>query len=228
MEKIAYRQLALDIARQEIGVREVGPNNHGERVEEYQAYDCLPGAGYAWCNSFVDYCFAKAGRPLDELSRSAGVELTLALARQRGWVVSDPMPGDLVVFTFSHIGFVDSVRPSGHAIVTIEGNTGSAGAVSDSTIGGDGVYHKMRAMELVRAFIRVPGDVGRVKGRWPSPVLRRRKGYWAWLAWSLGAGDWTGYPAKAGYVRPAVGKRVPLSWWKRRLKFVRNRKKGAK
>lgn len=227
MDNLTYRSLALEIARQEVGVREVGPNNHGERVEEYQTYDSLPGEGYAWCASFINFCFVKAGRPLTELQCSAGVELMLSLARRNGWVVSHPQPGDLVVYIFSHIGIVDVVKSS--ALITIEGNTGASGAVSDSKFGGDGVYRKERSKQLVRAYIRVPGQFIRVNGkRWPEPVLRSRKGYWAWLAWSLGIGDWKGYPARAGYARPNVPRRIPVSWWLRRRKFVRNRKKGAK
>lgn len=202
---------------------ELGPNNHGAKVEEYQTYDSLPGEGYAWCNSFVDYCFAKAGRPLEELLRSAGVELTLSLAHKNGWIVSDPAPGDLVIYTFSHIGIVEKLLPGGQ-LQTIEGNTGESGAVSDSRTGGDGVYRKIRSTQLVRAYVRVPGNVSRVKGRWPEPVLKQRLGYWAWLAWTLGEGDWSGYTARALVVRPNVPKVIPPAWWVRRIKFLSSRK----
>lgn len=228
METVTYRSLALDRARQEIGVMEQGANNHGERVEFFQTFDSLPGEGYAWCNSFVDAMFELAGRPLVETYKSAGVELTLARAKALGWVVATPQPGDLVVFTFSHIGFVDEVHDGTHTITTIEGNTGSSGAVSDSSTGGDGVYRKVRSMSLVRAYIRVPGSVIRVNGRYPAAVLVTRKGYFSWLAWSLGEGDWKGYAARDPRVRPAVRKFIPLTWWAKRAAFIRNRKKGAK
>jgi hypothetical protein len=220
--QVTFRSLALENARREIGVREVGANNHGSRVEWFQTFDSLPGEGYAWCNSFVDAMFAVAGRPLVETYRSAGVELTLARAKQLGWVVTNPQPGDLVVFTFSHIGFVDEVRSS--TLVTIEGNTGATGAVSDSRNGGDGVYRKVRSRSLVRAYIRVPGAVHKVGGKYPAAVLRTRKGYYAFAAWKLGEGDWKGYGRTNAAVRPSIPKRVPLSWWGRLAKQLAARK----
>lgn len=219
---VTYRSLALENARREIGVREAGANNHGVRVEWFQTFDSLPGEGYAWCNSFADAMFETAGRPLVETYKSAGVELTLARAIQLGWVVTVPQPGDLVVFTFSHIGFVDEVHPS--YLITIEGNTGSTGAVSDSTSGGDGVYRKARSLSLVRAYIRVPGTVKRVDGKYPARVLVTRKGYFAFAAWRLGEGDWKGYGRKNAAVRPSIPKRVPLKWFARLVKQLAARK----
>lgn len=226
MERIPYRLLALENARREIGVREVGANNHGPRVEWYQTFDSLPGEGYAWCNSFVDGMFATAGRPLKETRLSAGVQLTLAYAKQLGWVVATPAKGDLVVFTFDHIGFVDEVHPT--YLITIEGNTGSSGAVSDSKRGGDGVYRKTRSRSLVQAYIRVPGNVTKIGGKYPAAVLKTRKGYYAFAAWKLGEGDWKGYGRGNAAVRPDLPKRVPLSWWTRLAKQLAARKAKSK
>lgn len=181
---LTFRELALQAALKEAAahVREVGGNNRGPRVQQYQAADSYapnPDTGYAWCNSFVDWCFQQAGHPLVELDRSAGVELTLDLARKRGWVVSDPQPGDLVIYTFSHIGFVVK-RESATSLITVEGNTSPLGAVSDSTGGGDGVYVKRRSTSLVRAYVRVPGDTA---FKWTAPkkvvkkVVKKTQGY---------------------------------------------------
>ncbi len=54
------RERIIDIAVQEIGVREATGNNDGKRVEEYLAYTGL-GAGYAWCAAFVSWCYGQAG-----------------------------------------------------------------------------------------------------------------------------------------------------------------------
>jgi len=158
-DPVPYRELALSAALEEVGVREVGGNNRGPRVSWYQKFDTYrpsPDTGYPWCAAFVNAMFAKAGRPLRELGRSAGVEYIFGRARALGWVVRKPKRGDLVIFTFSHIGHV--VRERGDYIVTVEGNTGPVGAVSDSRNGGDGVYKKRRHKSLVRAYVRVPGN----------------------------------------------------------------------
>jgi hypothetical protein len=164
---MTYRELALQHALKEVGVREHGANNHGQRVEWYQKWDSLPGEGYAWCNSFVDAMFAAAGRPLVELARSAGVSLTLDLARKHHWEVLRPQRADLVVFRFSHIGFVYAAK--GDYLITVEGNTGPTGAVSDSKGGGDGVYVKRRHRTLALAYIRVPGEVHAKRPHLPAP-----------------------------------------------------------
>lgn len=64
-----------------------------------------------------------------------------------------PERGDLVRFTFDHIGMY--AGGEGGQIETIEGNTGAAGAMSDSHTGGDGVYRKRRAAGLVQDYLRV-------------------------------------------------------------------------
>jgi hypothetical protein len=57
--------------------------------------------------------------------------------------------------------------------------------------------------------------------------LRAKTGWFAWMAWALGEGDFEAYKPATKAVRPNVPKRIPLSWWKRRAKFLLNRKKGG-
>jgi hypothetical protein len=70
------RERALQMALAEAAkhVHEVGGDNTGPRVQQYQAASGLGGTGFAWCDAFCDFCFAEAGRPLVELQRSALVE----------------------------------------------------------------------------------------------------------------------------------------------------------
>jgi hypothetical protein len=219
---ISYRQLALDEALKEVGVRESGGNNRGERVEWFQTFDSLAGEGYAWCASFVVAMFAKVGRPLVELGRTPSVYWLHEYAKKLGWIVTDPRPGDIVIYTFSHTGIVYSFSPTG--IYAVEGNTGATGAVSDSKLGGDGVYRKYRASSLCKAFIRVPGEIAKPKDLYPALVLRQRKGFYAWLAWNLGEGDWKGYGKCNPNSRPAVFVRIPATWWARRAAHLLKRK----
>jgi hypothetical protein len=60
-----------------------------------------------------------------------------------------PHKGDVVVFTFSHIGIVESTGPG--AIKTIEGNTNEQGSREGTTC-----RRKQRGLGLIRCFIRMP------------------------------------------------------------------------
>lgn len=57
----------------------------------------------------------------------------------------------------------------------------------------------------------------------PEDKLRAMTGYWAWLQWRLGEGDWRHYPPAAKGVRPHVPKVISLRWWVRYRRFLRNR-----
>lgn len=57
--------------------------------------------------------------------------------------------------------------------------------------------------------------------------LRARTGWFAWVAWKLGEGDWRHHGPANPKVRPNVPKRITVSWWKRYAQFIANRKKGG-
>lgn len=59
----------------------------------------------------------------------------------------------------------------------------------------------------------------------PEDRLRARTGWFAWVAWRLGEGDWRHQGPANREVRPDVPKRIPASWWVRYQKFLRNRRK---
>lgn len=167
MPIVPFREKALRIALKEAqqGVREQGGANTGPRVRQYQAQDGYQPAndtGYAWCASFVNACFAWAGRPLVELKRSASVGFLLTYARERGWVVSVPARGDVFCYESAsdsdswpdHTGLVLRRNPDG-SLRTVEGNTSGT-----SIAEGDGVYVKDRPKWFADrcAYIRVPGE----------------------------------------------------------------------
>jgi hypothetical protein len=64
----------------------------------------------------------------------------------------------------------------------------------------------------------------------PTPLdkARARSGWFAWVAWRLGEGDYAPYGKASPKARPNVPKRIPLSWWKRYAKFVARRKHANK
>lgn len=155
---------AFEIARAyaKAGVVEQGGNNRGRAVE---AIIKLAGGrpGDAWCGWFVAACYRRAGSTLPDW-RWGSVRLYLQ-ARGLGTTI-DPRCGDIVRFTFDHMGMFwhwcnadGSLVPRSEAthILTIEGNTGSTGAVSDSANGQDGVKVKVRHRSLVQDYLRVAG-----------------------------------------------------------------------
>jgi hypothetical protein len=141
------RVRALREAERLIGVMEQGGNNVGPVVTELIREN--GGAGpEPWCGDFVAHCYRKAGSKM--------VTRSWAAVRLLGWltgmrVLSEPVPGCIVIYTFSHTGLFE--KWAGAELQTVEGNTGPVGAVSDSTTGGDGVYRKHRSRALVRRYV---------------------------------------------------------------------------
>lgn len=156
------RVLALAHARKLIGTMEHGGNNRGAKVMEIIRANGGTGPE-PWCGDFVAYCYREAGS--NAVTRSwAAVRLLAGIAGLKVRGKRKAVAGDLVRFTFDHVGIVESYCDSkGRAAAaatathmqTIEGNTGASGAVSDSTTGGDGVYRKIRSVSLVRDVIEV-------------------------------------------------------------------------
>lgn len=62
----------------------------------------------------------------------------------------------------------------------------------------------------------------------PQDKLRAKTGFFSWVAWKLGEGEWKHYGKANRTVRPNVPGVIPLSWWKRYAQFLLNRKKGNK
>jgi hypothetical protein len=150
--KPPLRLRALQEAEKLIGVMEKGGNNRGPEVERI-IREGGGRVGDAWCGWFVATCYRRAGSKRVTWQWGA-VRLLRGLVGIRA--TSNPRAGDLVRFTFDHVGIFVRNAHNGH-IETIEGNTGVSGAVSDSKTGGDGVYRKLRPKSLVRDYLHVAG-----------------------------------------------------------------------
>jgi hypothetical protein len=163
----------LHTAEAEVGVREVGGNNLGSRIREYQAATDLPPGPWPWCAAFICWCIQetlKADPNWLNLQRRTPEEWRPKTALAYGfetWALARPntalllpetvktQPGDLVTFDFSHIGIVtgETVINGVPHILTIEGNTNHAG--TRDSLSGDGVWPKQRVKTLARRFIRL-------------------------------------------------------------------------
>lgn len=141
--RIALRKHIVQIAAQEIGVREATGHNDGTRVEEYLAYTEL-GKGYAWCAAFVSWCYGQVGQPAP---RNAWSPALFPVARrytsrqaQQGRI----RPADLFGIYNARLGRIDHVgivrEKQGHWILTVEGNVGNR------------VLSKRRSVVTIHAF----------------------------------------------------------------------------
>ena len=170
---MSLRRKLTNIATGEIGVREVGGNNRGPKIVDYQSATWLKPAPWPWCAAFVCWIIqqwlkdaevrtalslrndreTEAWRP-----RTAGAFDFARWAKERNVHVlgrsARALAGDLAIFDFSHIGVVIRDQSKGSTqIVTVEGNTNGKGE-RDST-SGDGVWRKIRPTRLVRSYIRI-------------------------------------------------------------------------
>jgi cell wall-associated NlpC family hydrolase len=152
----------VSLAREEIGVSEVDGSNCGPRVDEYKAATWLDAdKGWPWCAAFICWLVREAIEGEDvsfKRPRTAGAWDFENWAKQesnRGIELRKPTnedikAGDIVVFTFSHIGIaVKDVDSSGY-VVTIEGNTNGAGSRE-----GGSVLEKKRHVSKIRSRIRI-------------------------------------------------------------------------
>lgn len=153
------RERALREARHCVGIMESGGNNRGAQVTALIRENGGTGPE-PWCGDFQAHNYRVAGSKCID-RRSAAVALWPLIGGVKR--TSSPEGGDLVRFTFDHIGmfvaFCDSrghIVPRSQAthILTIEGNTGASGAVSDGN-GNDGVYQKVRPIGVVRDYLRI-------------------------------------------------------------------------
>lgn len=171
----AARDVAIDEAHAH--VKEVGGNNQGPKVEQYQS---ITGGnpGDSWCADFVSWCLMRglAARmgwhtDLESMLTHVGAfgQRYLPIsgycptlwneAHRRGYSrdhTYKPDSGDLILYDFHqigephHIGIVLQQNGDG-TLKTVEGNTSSG--VDGSQSDGDGVHVRVRKRWRVHGFI---------------------------------------------------------------------------
>jgi len=158
------------IAEKYIGVKETGNNLAGsskQMLEIFKADDLVINGktdGYPWCAAFVSLCVQKLCKSSVFYSslvppREPSVNNFLnSWAKNSNCLIFKPdskvftiTKDDIVVFTFSHIGIVESSNDT--FVTTIEGNTNDAGSREGIT-----VARKQRRPSIIRSVIRLPMD----------------------------------------------------------------------
>jgi hypothetical protein len=152
----------VSLAREEIGVSEVDGSNCGPRVDEYKAATWLDAdKGWPWCAAFICWLVREAIEGEDtrfKRPRTAGAWDFENWAKQestngvelRKPTNEDIKAGDIVIFTFSHIGLAVKDADSSGYVITIEGNTNGAGSRE-----GGSVLEKKRHVSKIRSRVRI-------------------------------------------------------------------------
>ncbi len=152
----------VQLAREEIGVSEVDGTNCGPRVDQYKAATWLDASkGWPWCAAFICWLVRESIEDEDvkfKRPRTAGAWDFENWAKQqiangvdlRKPTNEDIKAGDIVVFTFSHIGLAVKDIDSRGYVKTIEGNTNGAGSRE-----GGSVLEKKRHVSSIRSRIRI-------------------------------------------------------------------------
>lgn len=152
----------VELAKKEVGVKEVGSTNRGKRVDEYKASTNLPPhAAWPWCAAFICWLVREAMQATGQRytfkrPTTAGawdMENWSRAQDDSTWTKKptggDICPGDIVIFKFSHIGLATSAPDKSGIINTVEGNTDAAGGRN-----GGGVLAKKRRVDQIRSRIR--------------------------------------------------------------------------
>ena len=151
----------LSVARDQIGYLEKrspadedsktgnsGYNNYNKYARDLRNEIGAPFAdGYAWCCSFLEWCFVRAFGQSEAL-KLLGIwtaycpTLVNKFKNMGRWHTSNPKQGDVIFFydstgDYGHVGIVESVDSS--TVYTIEGNTSSSSGVVPN---GGGVFRK--------------------------------------------------------------------------------------
>ena len=133
----------VDIAKAELGVRELTGHNDGLRVSIYLNTVKLK-VGQPWCAAFISWVFQQAG----EAYPRSGWSPDLFIPKVRS---KEPLPGNLMGIWFAnlnriaHVGLVE--KRESDWVLSIEGNTNIAGSRA-----GDGVYCRRRSMRTIYAY----------------------------------------------------------------------------
>jgi hypothetical protein len=156
---LAEKMVAL--AKKEIGVEEINGTNCGPRVNEYKSATWLDSTKpWPWCAAFICWLFRESmegGKYTFERPQTAGAwDFENWAKKQNSSVLlkkphyADIQAGDIVIFTFSHIGIATSGPDSNGFVSTVEGNTDGAGSRE-----GGAVLAKKRKLSQIRSVIRV-------------------------------------------------------------------------
>jgi len=141
----------VTIARDWLHVREAaGAANKGLRVEAIQHYSG-GSFGDEWCVEMAWLWFDLATSGNVPFARGLNSEALHVLAHQKGWIVSEPARGDIVLSIRNGVAHHTAICTVPRPLVTIAGNTSVDG---QSSTGDRVAEHVVSPVDKV--FVRVP------------------------------------------------------------------------
>jgi hypothetical protein len=142
------REILIQVALEYEGVSEIGGDNEGQQIEEFQRAVNGVASKEPWCMCFVQFCILKAVKLSGRLSRIYKSESVIEtwMKSPRLMRRTEPEPGFIVMWQvgtkpIGHCGIVLSTLKEDQTFQTIEGNTGVGPQIERN---GDGVYEKNR------------------------------------------------------------------------------------
>lgn len=138
------------IAESYVGVMEIGGNNQGPEVEEFQKSVNGIADGQPWCMDFVQFCVKQVENNFNWAARIKRSESVISV-----WMGAEvykrkalPSRGAIAIWqkigtAHGHCGIVVKVMNDGKTFETVEGNTSPGKTVERE---GDGVYEKTRLL----------------------------------------------------------------------------------
>ena len=135
----------IELASHEVGTHEVGGNNRGPRIEQYQAATWLKPAPWPWCSAFLCWILREWLLSSPEACDLLGLDSKKKIEKWR--------PRTAGAFDFERWAKEQGVRVIGGRSLAIEGNTNSKGTRDSNT--GDGVWRKRRSVSSIRSLIRI-------------------------------------------------------------------------
>lgn len=159
----------INIAKREVGLRELTGKNDGKRIDEYRASVSpslnLPRPRLPYCGCFVYWCFRQAGMkpPVQNPARAANWFIVksrlIKIPRHGNTRRAEALikKGCVAGYKFqtrqnriSHVEFIEQWGDDDDdTIIIIAGNTGSEGALDRVVREGDGVHRKKRRKTAV-------------------------------------------------------------------------------
>jgi hypothetical protein len=163
----ATRQQVVNFAARENGVKEDPAGSNRVKYSEWY------GIIGPWCAMFCSYVLYFAGNPLPniQIAGKSGAASVWVLQnwfqKMKLWTTDEreAEPGDLVIYTFSHIGICEGVDSAGRKLAVWEGNTDVHGGRT-----GGRVMRQMRSFGLIKGICKVPNYATAI-GPTATPVI---------------------------------------------------------
>lgn len=182
--KEALRKHLATIALFQVGIKEVGGNNVGEKVIEYQKSSWLDPGPWSWCAAFCCWVLREWLRdafvlqhlnlrywrsteypykPISQQAEAWRCKDSRAFgweewARNKGLTVlpetAHALIGDIVIYDFSHIGVVVK-NQTWYERYIVAVEGNTNGAGNRESEHGDGVWQKNRHRSLVKSYVRI-------------------------------------------------------------------------